>query len=365
MPDLEAESREPEFRLGDGRLSGALSLGLGALALLAVLCFRFPELLTTPELRAVYPLGLVRAVLFGALVLALGAGALAVLLGQRVAGFAGIALAGAAIALGGAFVESRAVASSPHLGIDWFVLDLLVLALVFVPLERAFAHVRAQRILRSGWRTDLAYFFVSHLLVQVLALLTIAPAKLLFGAFVSARLQAAVAAQPLALQLLEAIALADLFQYAVHRTFHAVPWLWRFHAVHHSSREMDWLAGSRLHLLDVVVTRATTFAPLFVLGFSAPALVAYLVFVSFLAVLLHANLRFRFGPLGWLVATPEFHHWHHARAPVDKNFAVHLPVIDRLFGTAWLPGDFPEHYGIEDDPVPQGFWPQLRWPFGN
>jgi lathosterol oxidase len=125
---------------------------------------------------------------------------------------------------------------------------------------------------------------------------------------------------------------------------------------------MDWLAGSRLHLFDVVVTRAVTFVPLFVLGFSPGALTAYLVFVAFQAVALHANLRFGFGPLRWLLATPAFHHWHHAVSPVDKNFAIHLPVIDRLFGTAWEPAGFPEHYGIAGDPVPEGFGPQLVWP---
>jgi lathosterol oxidase len=356
---------EAEFRLGDGRLSGALGVALGALALLAVLCFRFPELLTTPELRAVYPLPLVRGALFAALALALPAGALAVLLGRRRLGFAAMLLAGAAIALGGSWVESRPVAASPHLGLDWFVLDLLALALVFVPLERAFALVRGQRILRTGWRTDLAHFFASHLLVQVLALLTLAPAQLLFAPLVSPRLQAAIAAQPIAVQVLQAIALADLFQYAIHRAFHAWPWLWRFHAIHHSSAAMDWLAGSRLHLVDVVVTRAWSFVPLFLAGFAPPALVAYLVFVSFQAVFLHANLRLRCGPLRWVLATPEFHHWHHALEPVDKNFAVHLPCIDRIFGTAWLPGGFPGRYGLAGDPVPDGWRRQLLWPFSR
>ena len=352
-----------EFDLGDGRLSGTLSLGLGALSLLAVLCFRYPELLTTPELRAVYPLALVRAVLFTAIVLALGLGALSVLLGERRRlGWGGTACAGVAIALGGSWIESGPVDPSPHLGLDWFVLDLLVLALVFVPLERAFALARSQRILRFGWRTDLAHFFVSHLLVQVLALLTLAPASLLFGGISSPRLQAWVSGQPLALQFLAALAIADLFQYGVHRAFHAVPWLWRFHAIHHSSTAMDWLAGSRLHLVDVVVTRAITFVPLFVLGFAPSALVAYLVFVAFQAVALHANLRFRFAGLRWILATPAFHHWHHAVSPVDKNFAIHLPVIDRLFGTAWEPDGFPERYGISGDPVPEGWGRQLVWP---
>jgi lathosterol oxidase len=356
---------EVEFRFGDGRLSGAIGVALAALALLAVLCFRFPELLTTPALRAVYPLPLVRAALFAAILLGLSAGALSVLLGRRRLGLAAMLLAGAAIALGGAWVEERPVAASPHLGLDWFVLDLLVLALVFVPLERGFALVREQRILRTGWRTDLAHFLASHLLVQALALLTLAPAQLLFAPLASPGLRSAVAAQPLAAQVLAAIALADLFQYAVHRAFHALPWLWRFHAVHHSSTAMDWLAGSRLHLVDVVVTRAVSFVPLFLAGFSRPALVAYLVFVSFQAVFLHANLRLRFGPLRWVLATPEFHHWHHALEPVDRNFAVHLPCIDRIFGTAWLPGGFPRRYGVAGDPVPEGWYRQLLWPFAR
>jgi lathosterol oxidase len=152
-------------------------------------------------------------------------------------------------------------------------------------------------------------------------------------------------------------------QYAIHRAFHALPWLWRFHAIHHSSIEMDWLAGSRLHLVDVVLTRAASFAPLFVLGFSETALVAYLVFVSFHAVWLHANLRWRFGPLRHLLATPEFHHWHHAVEPVNRNFAVHLPWIDRIFGTAWSPGGFPTRYGLAGESVPAGWLRQLAWPF--
>jgi lathosterol oxidase len=354
----------PEFRFGDGRLSGAVSLALGALSLFAVLCFLFPEQLTTPELRAAYPIPLVRVTLFTALALALGLGALSVLLGERRRlGLYGMALAGAAVALGGPWIEAGPVDPSPHLGLDWFVLDLLVLALVFVPLERGFALVRGQRILRFGWRTDLAHFFVSHLLVQVLALLTIAPAGLVFGGFVSPRLQAWVAGQPLLLQLAAAVVVADLFQYGVHRAFHAVPWLWRFHAIHHSSRAMDWIAGSRLHLVDVVATRAITFLPLFVLGFAPAALTAYLVFVAFPAVALHANLRFELAWLRWLLATPAFHHWHHAVSPVDKNFAIHLPVIDRVFGTAWEPGGFPESYGLPDDPVPEGWGRQLVWPF--
>lgn len=360
---MRIDREEPER----GRRTGQLSVALASLSLLAVLCFRYPELLTTPDLRAVYPVSMLRIMLFGALLASLGLALASLVRGRRrLLGMAGITLAAVAIALGGAWIEAEGpVAQRRSLGLDWFVLDLLVLAVVFVPLERLFALHPRQLVLRSGFRTDLAHFFASHLLVQTTVYLTMTPAALLFAWAVQPGWQATVAAQPLALQLLEAIALADLFQYGVHRLFHAVPALWRFHAVHHSSRALDWLAGSRLHLVDVLLTRAAAFVPLFVMGFSEPAMIGYVIFVSFHAVLIHANVGFQANALRWILVTPHYHHWHHAAEPeaIDRNFAVHLPLIDRLFGTAYSPGRWPTTYGIEGERVPEGWLAQLVHPF--
>lgn len=348
-------------------LAGILAAFLGALGLLAVLCLRYPALLTTPELRDIYPMDLVRTTIAAGLAAAVVLGALALLFdaGRRL-GATGLGLALLALQLGGANVEvATPVPASNHLGLDWFVLDLLLLAAIFVPLERAFARHPEQQVFRRGWRTDLVHFFVSHVLVQVLTLLTMAPALLVFRWIGSASLQAAVAAQPGWLQLLAAVVAADLGGYAAHRAFHAFPFLWRFHAIHHSSETLDWLAGSRLHLVDVVVTRAAAFAPLFLLGFERGPLTAYLIWVATQATLVHANLRFGFGPIRHLLVTPQFHHWHHAAEAEgrDVNFAVHLPWIDRLFGTHHLPGDrWPARYGIGGNPVPSGWLPQLLHP---
>jgi lathosterol oxidase len=241
-----------------------------------------------------------------------------------------------------------------------------LLAAVFVPVERLAPRRSEQDVFRPEWTTDLTHFAMSHLMVQITVVLTMLPAAVFFRWAISPWLQDRVAAQPLAVQFLEVVLVADLAQYAVHRAFHRVPWLWRFHAVHHSSRAMDWLAGSRLHLLDIVVTRGLSFVPLYVLGFAPPAVYAYLVFVSFHAVFIHANVRFRAPWLEWLVVTPRFHHWHHAAHPeaVDKNFAVHLPWLDRLFGSAHFPAErWPDAYGLAGHPVPAGYWRQLAWPF--
>jgi lathosterol oxidase len=354
--------------LGRRWLLGIVSLFLATLAGFAVLCLHFPQLLTTPELRAVYPMQVVRALIAGGIGLAAALGALAVLLerGRRL-GALGLGLSLAAQLAGGAWVEvATPVARSKHLGLDWLALDLLLLAVVFVPLERAFARLPEQPVFRRGWRTDLAYFFVSHLLVQLLALATVAPAMLLFRWAAWPALQQAVASLPLALQLLLAVLAADLASYTAHRAFHVVPWLWRFHAIHHSSEAMDWLAGSRLHLVDVVVTRAIAFVPLFLLGFEPAVLAAYLVWVSAQATWIHANLGARTGWLDHVLVTPRFHHWHHAADPAarDMNFAVHFPWIDRLFGTHHLPGiAWPARYGVLEDAPPLGFAAQLVWPF--
>jgi lathosterol oxidase len=354
--------------LGEGKISGVLSLVLGTLGFGAVLCLRYPDWLTTPEMRALYPMDLVRALIQLALTLAFAFGVLNTVLNRRPRSFgmAGMAMAVLATLLGGAGVSiGDVVGRQAYVGLDWFILNLFFLALVFVPLERIFAH-RPQRIFREGWRTDLAHFFVSHVGVQITVLLTMIPAALFFRWVVDSRLQLAVAAQPLWLQFLEALLLADLFAYFSHRLFHAVPVLWRFHSIHHSARSLDWLASSRLHVVDIVVTRAVAFVPLYVMGFSPEAIYPYLVFASLQGILIHSNLRFGFGPLRHLLVTPQFHHWHHTSQPehVDENFTIHLPVIDRIFGTHHLPeGQWPDRYGIEGNPVPSGYLPQLVHPF--
>jgi lathosterol oxidase len=351
-------------RFGRGFVSGVFAVALAALGFGGVLCLRFPSLLTTPDARALYPLDLVRFLIHLHLVAGFGLGVLSIVLSRRaLLGLSGIGLVVAATLLGGSQTPIGTLGGARALGLDWFLLNILVLAMLFVPLERRFARLPSQPLFRPGWATDLAHFAVSHLLVQVTVLLTLVPAAIFFAWAVHPALQRAMAAQPAVLQFVEIVLVADLSEYAVHRLFHAVPFLWRFHAVHHSSEALDWLASSRIHLVDAMVTRALAFVPLYVLGFATGPVYAYLVFVSFHAIFVHANVRFRFGILERIIGTPKFHHWHHATTPVDKNFAIHLPVIDRVFRTHWLPAQFPSAYGIAGRPVPRRYAAQLVWPF--
>jgi sterol desaturase/sphingolipid hydroxylase (fatty acid hydroxylase superfamily) len=352
--------------VGSGWISGVIGVFLGATAAGAVLVLHFPDLLTTTDLRARYSLPLMRSLIELVIGLAFLSSGLSLLLRERKSlGLAGLGLTGVAIVLGGAGVEIRGDFDGRiHLGLDWFLLNLLVFAVVFVPLERMFPLRPSQRVLRAGWSTDLAYFFVNHVGVQLLTFLSLWPATALAALPALEGTARAVSSQPVWLQVIELMVAADLVQYGVHRAFHRVPALWRFHAIHHSIREMDWLAGSRLHLVDVVVTRALVVLPAFALGFSEPALYLWLVIIAMQGVFNHVNLRFRLRWIEHVVATPRFHYWHHAVTPIDRNFAVHFPWIDRLFGTHHLPADrWPDELGILGHPVPAGPVAQFKWPF--
>ena len=355
-------------RFGTGWISGVASVFLGALALGGVLCLHFPEALTSPELRAIYPMHVVRGLVQGVLVTAFVAGLLSALLRRRkVLGLTGMGLVVLATLMGGAQVPAPGtVAHSPYLGLDWFLLNILFTVLVFVPLECAAPLRASQGPFRPGWTTDLAYFFASHALVQVLSLLILFPASVALGAIGSEALAAIVSSWPWAAQFLLVVLVADVAQYALHRAFHRVPLLWRFHRVHHSVEAMDWLAGSRLHLVDVVVTRGLVLVPIVLLGFDRSVLAAYLAFVALHAVFIHANFAPTASWIETIVVMPRFHHWHHAAQAeaVDRNFAVHLPWIDGLFGTRFLPAaGWPERYGLIGERAPARFLAQFAWPF--
>ncbi|MDY7012282.1 MAG: sterol desaturase family protein [Cyanobacteriota bacterium] len=244
------------------------------------------------------------------------------------------------------------------------LIAFLIFLVIFAPLERLFP-LHSQKFFRQGWWVDLIHFFVSQILLRLIVPLAVIALLPVLKFFVNLELQSWVASQPIGLQFLEAIFLQEIGAYWAHRLLHSVPWLWKFHAVHHSSEQLDWLVATRLHPLDQTFTRICGFIPLYLLGFSKGILATYAIFTTFNAIFIHANVRFRFGPLKWIVATPEFHRWHHCNDPeiYDKNLAGTFPVVDLVFGTLYLPSDRrPERYGI-GEPMPNSYLGQLAYPF--
>lgn len=237
-----------------------------------------------------------------------------------------------------------------------------ILFVVLGVLEGLFAARRDQRRFRKGWKTDVLHFAFTEALTQVGLVLAILPLALLvhFLAPVGPRLW--VQALPGGVQVLLAVVLIDFLGYWRHRLAHTVPFLWRIHAVHHSSEHMDWLAAVRVHPLDTVIARSVVFVPLFALGFSEQTFGGSLGLLKGVGLLFHCNVHWTYGPLKKWIASPAFHHWHHAREPIDKNFSGLLPVWDLLFGTYHLPEELPAQYGTRR-PVPEGYLAQLMHPF--
>jgi sterol desaturase/sphingolipid hydroxylase (fatty acid hydroxylase superfamily) len=353
---------------GSGLASGVLAFTLALLSLLGVAAFHFPQYLTTPELRREYDPDVIRHIMFAALVLAGSISLLNVLFKRErmLNAVAGVMVI-AAVAAGGSHVPVNDFPDhTPYIGLDWFILDLLGSTVIFAAIEKVFPLYKGQLLFRREWQTDMVHFAVNHFIVG-LALLTVNFAiHRLFGWMVNDRVHALVQAIPFIPQLLLCILVADLVQYWTHRSYHEIPFLWRFHAVHHSAKTMDWLAGSRQHILELLCTRVGVLGALYVLGFDKEVMDVYIIVVGFQAVFNHANVHLPWGPLKYLIVTPDFHHWHHSSddVAIDRNYAAHYAFLDHLFGTA-IKGQqgFPEKYGVQGDYMPDGFINQLLFPF--
>lgn len=364
---LALETTEPTS-FGYGFVSGLLSALLGIAGFGIVMSLRFPHYFGYSELRALQSVEYLRAGIHLTLVAAFLLGSISAFLrANKTLAFTGIGFTLAAALIGGSQVPIGDDAGGwAPLGLDFFVLNLLLYSAVFIPLERLFALRGDQQVFRRQWLVDLTYFFINSLLIEVLTILTLAPALVLFAWARMDTLRSTLGALPLIIQVPALILVADFTQYWVHRSFHATRILWPFHAIHHSIEQMDWLAGSRLHLVDVILTRGLTYVPIFVLGFSEQALMVYVFLVAAQATFIHANVRWQFRAIERVVVTPAFHHWHHGAEPeaVDKNFAVHTPIFDILFGTYYLPNRWPTSYGLAHRPdVPAGWVSQLFYPF--
>ena len=359
----------PELRrFGTGWISGVLGVVLGLAGFFLVLSLRAPGSFSVPEVRALHETGWFRLVIHFILLAAFGLSAVSLSLRQgRILGVAGIGSALLAALLGG----SKATATVPDptplfLGLDFFVLNVLFTGLLFIPLERMAPRQPEQPVFRTEWREDLFYYLVSSMLVQILTFLTFLPARSIVALAPLTAVREWVVGLPFVVQFLAIMFLTDLVQYWVHRAFHRVPWLWHFHAVHHSARSMDWMAGARMHFLEILALRGTTVIPMFVLGFSPASMNAYIFTVYLYSTFVHANLGWRFAGVEKFLVTPRFHHWHHGieDEAVDVNFAVHFPLLDRLFGTYFLPEErWPAGYGVQGHPVPSGYVDQLKYPF--
>ena len=250
------------------------------------------------------------------------------------------------------------------------LVGLFVLSVLYGVLERLFPAIRTHR---RWWHSklDLLYFLLRPALDLVARLPLFAvliPVALILGRELGPdtfRGWGPVGALPVWLQAPLLLVVADVLGYWFHRAFHSrVSFLWRTHAVHHSSEHLDWLSALRVHPLNQAITQLPRVLILLAIGFDPLVLAGIQPLLGLYAVGLHANVRLRLGWLEYVIATPAFHRWHHSAEEegLNKNFAGFFPIWDILFGTFYLPDRHTTRFGVVDHVVPHGFVGQMIHP---
>jgi sterol desaturase/sphingolipid hydroxylase (fatty acid hydroxylase superfamily) len=257
--------------------------------------------------------------------------------------------------------------------IQGIAIAFAVLSAVFFVAQKIWPSVPRQKTFRRGFLTDVAYWAFTPLVTRAITPIAvgIALVPIAFANGVDlkdlktlAQGRGALAAQPLWQQAIQIFLIGDFIGYWQHRWFHG-GWRWRFHAVHHSSQDLDWLSSVRLHPVNDMLSRIIQAVPIVALGYNVGAVALFTVFTTIYAITLHANLNWTYGPFRYVIASPAFHRWHHTSESEgqDKNFAGFFPIWDLIFGTFYMPkGRQPEVFGTAD-PVPKGLIGQLVYPF--
>ncbi len=234
----------------------------------------------------------------------------------------------------------------------WFALLLIV----FAPLERMFGR-RKQKIFRRFFCADLLYYFLNGIVPRLLMILPLTVFSAGLHRLTPVAFYSWMAALPLWFRLALALVANEIGGYWGHRWSHEIPFLWRFHAIHHSAEELDWLVTAKAHPVDIFFTHFCAAVPLYIFGLAQPFAtridpvpVTVAILSTYWAYFVHANVSWRFGALERLVATPAFHHWHHTNdgpEVLNKNFSAMFPWVDQCFGTLHLPKAWPGKYGSD------------------
>jgi sterol desaturase/sphingolipid hydroxylase (fatty acid hydroxylase superfamily) len=252
------------------------------------------------------------------------------------------------------------------------IISFLILFIIFTILEKLFPAIRTKRVFREGFKLDLLYWVVAPTINAAIkngsAIIVIILTATILGLKLDRDIVQGfgpIRQQPAGLVIVEMLLLGDFIGYWTHRWFHRQR-LWKFHAIHHSSEDLDWLSSVRVHPLNQAISNSINVAVMLALGFPLMALAAYLPFILFYSIFLHANVSWSFGPFRYVIASPRFHRWHHTSEEqgLDKNFAGLFPIYDLIFGTFYIPRNKqPVQFGVLDKDLPNTLWGQLCYPF--
>lgn len=236
-------------------------------------------------------------------------------------------------------------------------------AVIIILLEKLFPYDRGQPLLREGFWNDLALYTIaqSYLLgYAIFGLISLIDSLTTLGR------PGPISPWPIWGQVLLSFLAHDLYIYWFHRLQHANRWLWRVHEAHHSTKDVDWLSGSRSHSLEILINQTIEFAPLVLLGCDPDVILIKGMIDAVWGMYIHSNIDVRSGWLRYIINGPEMHRWHHAidEEAHNLNFSTKFALWDWLFGTAFLPrGRKPSGYGLSDDGYPRNYLGQHLFAF--
>ncbi|MEZ5691358.1 MAG: sterol desaturase family protein [Rickettsiales bacterium] len=245
--------------------------------------------------------------------------------------------------------------------------------ILFTALSIIFPCNKSQKILRGGIITDILYSTVLPIMTKyVFVIFLLSGFGIIFHDVPQEEIHNYLAngygyfsTLPLYIQATIVFITSDFLLYWGHRIFHS-PELWKWHAIHHSPKEVDWLSAYRFHPINVWSTFTLVNVFMLLIGFSPASIAVMGGFNMMYSFMVHANLNWTFGPFRYVFASPVFHRWHHTtqKEGLDKNFAPTFPLLDIMFGTFYMPeGKLPEKYGVLGSDIPESFIGQIIWPF--
>lgn len=242
----------------------------------------------------------------------------------------------------------------------WSTGSIIASAILLMVFERLYPY-RKQDLLRDGFGTDL----IMYALVQSFVLGVVISYIIGYvDDHSSIDRVGTIRTQPMWIQLAIFFVVHDLYIYWFHRWQHSNAWLWRIHEAHHSTRDVDWLSGSRSHSIEILINQTIEFAPIMLLA--APEIAVMKGAIDAIwGMYIHSNINVRSGWLQYIINGPEMHRWHHAldEHAHNKNFSTKLAIWDWLFGTAYHPAhEKPRSYGLETD-FPSSYLQQHAYAF--
>lgn len=253
---------------------------------------------------------------------------------------------------------------------------LIGLSLFAWTAELLFPWRKDQPRIRQDFWMDGFYMFFNYFLFSLIAYNAISNVAVdLFNRFlglfgITNLVAIEIGSWPGWLQLITLFIVADLIHWNVHRMLHRVPWMWEFHKVHHSVKQMGFAAHLRFHWMENIFYKSAQYIPLAMIGFGLTDFFIVHIVATAIGHLNHSNVNLSWGPLKYLLNNPRMHIWHHVRElpaghPHGINFGISLSLWDYLFGTAVVPHEgrdielgFPE-----DERFPKTFVDQLAYPF--